>query len=202
MNTYLRATLNARDVRSAYNILNEYRLLGEAALEHNDIELAIDIAEYIQFYGQTAFSMQLAFLLETAAYDLCMMIEQASRQGAPCHDRLLGIFLELDREPDADGSPQEASLRGVRKAQIKLATHYLTLETAEGVAYARRIHRDMRLEKRERLSSIRLELERVQDPEYWEVSDRGINYEWLAPERRARLATFFAWFDEDAERSA
>ena len=31
MNTYLRATLNARDVRSAYNILNEYRLLGAAA---------------------------------------------------------------------------------------------------------------------------------------------------------------------------
>jgi len=199
LNTYLRATLNARDVRSAYNLLNEYRLLGEAALAHNDTELAVDVAEYIQFYGQTAFGMQLAFLLETAAYDLCMLIEQASDRGSICHDRLLGIFLELDREPDADGSPQEASLRGVRKAQIKLATHYLGLGTAEGEAYARRIHADMRLEKRERLTSIRLELERVQDSEYWEVSDRGINFEWLPPERRARLATFFGWFDEGTD---
>ncbi len=199
MNTFLRATLNARDVRSAYNLFNEYRLLGEAGLEHNEIELTIEVAEYIKFYGQTAFGMQLAFLLETAAYDLCMLIEQASERGSICHDRLLAIFLELDREPDADGSPQEASLRGVRKAQIKLATHYLSLETPEGDVYARRIHQDMRLEKRERLTSIRLELERVQDSEYWEVSDRGINFEWLPPDRRARLATFFGWFDSEDE---
>ncbi len=195
LNTYLRATLNARDVRSAYNLLNEYRLLAEAGLVHEDTELVVEIAEYIKFYGQTAFGMQLAFLLETAAYDLCMLIEQASFRGSIAHDRLLAIFLELDREPDADGTPQEASLRGVRKAQIKLATHYLGLDTEEGTAYARRIHDDMRLEKRERLTSIRHELERVQDSEYWEVSDRGINFEWLPPERRARLATFFGWFE-------
>ena len=29
MNTYLRATLNARDVRTAYNVLNQYRQLAE-----------------------------------------------------------------------------------------------------------------------------------------------------------------------------
>ena len=32
MNSYLRATLNARDVRTAYNVLNQYRLLVEAML--------------------------------------------------------------------------------------------------------------------------------------------------------------------------
>ena len=32
MNTYLRAALNARDVRTAYNVLNQYRQLAEALL--------------------------------------------------------------------------------------------------------------------------------------------------------------------------
>jgi fumarate reductase subunit D len=195
LNTYLRATLNARDVRSAYNLLNEYRLLAEAALQHGDHDLVVEIANHIKFYGQTAFSMQLAFLLETAAYDLCSLIEQASLSQAGCHDRLLGIFLELDREPDADGGHQETSLRGVRKAQIKLATHYLCRGTAVDTRYARRIFEDMHFEKRDRLGSIRAELERVQDAEYWEVSDRGINFEWLPPDRRAVLSTFFGWFE-------
>ena len=32
MNTYLRAALNARDVRTAYNVLNQYRQLAESLL--------------------------------------------------------------------------------------------------------------------------------------------------------------------------
>ncbi len=192
LNTYLRATINARDVRSAYNLLNEYRVLAEDGLERGHDELVIDMASYITFYGQLAFSMNLAFLLETAAYDLCSLLERASDEQAGVHDALLAIFLDVDREPDADANLQEASLRGVRKAQIKLATHYLVRGDEQ---HARRIFDDMKLEKPERMRSIRAELERVEEAEYWEVSDRGINFEWLAPERRATLDTFFGWFD-------
>ena len=191
LNTYLRATINARDVRSAYNLLNEYRVLAEEALTGGEHQLVLDLAEYIKFYGQLAFNMNLAFLLETAAYDLCTLLERASEGPAPCHDELLTVFLDVDREPEADANSQEASLRGVRKAQIKLATHYLA--TAR-VDEARRIFHDMQAEKPERMRSIRAELERVEEAEYWEVSDRGINFEWLAPERRAQLDTFFGWF--------
>ena len=191
LNTYLRATINARDVRSAYNLLNEYRVLAEEALDAGDHALVLDLANYIKFYGQLAFGMNLAFLLETAAYDLCTLLERASDSGASSHDELLTIFLDVDREPEADANSQEASLRGVRKAQIKLATHYLAVGRQ---ADARRIFQDMHAEKPERMRSIRAELERVEEAEYWEVSDRGINFEWLAPERRAQLDTFFGWF--------
>ena len=143
-----------------------------------------------KFYGQLAFTMQLAFLLETAAFDLCMLLEAAHARGAGCHDRLLGVFLELDREPEGDRT-QEASLRGVRKAQVRLATCYLA---ANDEPHARRIWEDMRSEQPERLRSIRAELERVEAQEYWEVSDRGINFEWLPPARRATLERFFGWF--------
>ncbi|MCB9679203.1 MAG: DUF2254 domain-containing protein [Alphaproteobacteria bacterium] len=192
LNTYLRASLNAHDVRTSYNLLNEYRVLAEDFLEVGDYDRLMEVAVHIRFYGQLAFAMNTGFILEVAAYDLCSLLERVHVNKLECHDHMLvGIFLELDREPEG-GKTQEASLRGVRKAQIKLATHYL----AHGdEASARRIFRDMRGERRERIQSIRAELEAVTDQEYWEVSDRGINFEWLPPERRAELPRFFSWFD-------
>ena len=191
LNTYLRNAINARDVRSVYNLLNDYRLVAEHALEHDADETVLQVAGFIKFYGQLAFTGQLAFLLETAAFDLCMLLEAAHARNANCHDRLLGVFLDVDREPEGDRT-QEASLRGVRKAQVRLATCYLR---ASDEPHARRIWEDMRSEQPERLRSIRAELERVETQEYWEVSDRGINFEWLPPDRRATLARFFGWFD-------
>ena len=192
MNTYLRAALNTRDVRTAYNLMNEYRVLAEAFLEEGAFDRVTELAVHIRFYGQLAFAMNTGFILETAAYDLCALLEKVHARDAACHDHLLlAVFLELDREPEG-GKTQEASLRGVRKAQIKLATHYLVTGDDD---HARLIFRDMRGERRERIDSIRAELEAVTDQEYWEVSDRGINFEWLPPERRAELPRFFSWFD-------
>ncbi len=193
LNTYLRAALNSRDVRTAYNLMNEYRVLAEEFLEAEAYERVVELAVHLRFYGQLAFSMNIGFILETAAYDLCALIERVHAVGAPCHAYLLvDVFLELDREPEG-GKIQETSLRGVRKAQIKLATHYLAAGDEE---HARRIFRDMQGERWERIASIRAELEAVTEPEYWEVSDRGINFEWLPPERRAMLPRFFAWFED------
>jgi len=194
LNTYMRAAINGRDVRSAYNLMNEYRLLGEAMIENNRGDEAVRVAEHMKFYGQLAFGANIAFILESAAYDLCGLLEFAFHQGATSHDALLEIFLDVDREPDEDEHAQEASLRGVRKAQIKLATYYLANTSTR---YARSVHEDMRKENPVRMQSILEELEAVHDAEYWEVSDRGINFEWLSPERRKQLPLFYSWFEED-----
>jgi hypothetical protein len=197
LNTYMRAAVNAHDVRTAYNLLNEYRELAEYALGRGQGALAIELAERMRFYGQLAFGAQLGFVLESAAYDLCQLLELAHATRAPEHDRLLAIFLELDREPEARS--MEASLRGVRKAQIKLATYYLSKGEEK---LARRICHDMRGEPPARLASIKAELQSVIDAEFWEVSDRGINFEWLAPERRAHLETFYRWLNEGSGLTA
>lgn len=190
-NTYFRACINAKDVRSAYNLMNEYRGLAEALLEDGHHDEVLDAARRFQFYGQLAFHRHLGFIQETVAYDLCVVIERAHRLGAPVHDELLAILLELDREPE-QGSTQEASLRGVRKAQIKLATYYLQSDQTN---YAQRIWDDMAHETRARLFSIREEILAVSDAEYWEVSDRGIHFDFLDPELRPHLDHFFEWFD-------
>ncbi len=188
LNTYMRAALNTRDQKSAYNLMNEYRLLGEALVSMKRTDEVLLIAERLKFYGQLAFKMKLPFILETVAYDMCTLLERAA--GEPCEDRLLGVFLDVDRAAE-DDQAQEASLRGVRKAQVKLATWYL----AQGRALlAKRIHDDMRNEPIVRLEAIHRELKSVVDSEFWEVSDRGVNFEYLPPERRAKLDEFFASF--------
>src|SRR6185295_14020090 len=129
MNTYLRAALNARDVRTAYNVLNQYRQLAESLLAARSAwpqGVLVEIAGHFKYYARLAHGIGLAFVTETAAYDMCPLCEMASALEAQCHDRLLGVFLEIDREPETQA--EEHALRGVRKAQAKLASYYLLHE--------------------------------------------------------------------------
>lgn len=188
-NTYLRATVNARDVRTAYNVFNQYRLLGEECLRMGLGARTLELARYFKYYGQIAFQMELPFVLETAAYDLCTLNELAFDLGAGEREELLHIFLQVDKE--GEGATQEASLKGVRKAQVKLATYYL-LRGDE--ASARKVFHDMRQEQPARLASIRDELLAVTSSQFWEITDRGKNFDYIPPERKEKLLVFFEWF--------
>jgi uncharacterized membrane protein len=190
-NTYLRATVNARDVRTAYNVLQQYRLLGERALRHESGGRAVEIGRYFKYYGLVGFHATLPFVLETVAYDLCALNEMAFDMRSPARRELLRIFLEVDKESESD--IQEVSLRGVRKAQVKLATYYLVHGDEP---LAREIYKDMERERRDRLASIRDELLGVRSSEFWEISDRGVNFDYLEPERKEKLLEFFSWFPD------
>jgi hypothetical protein len=50
----------------------------------------------------------------------------------------------------------------------------------------------MRGEKPERLASIRRELAAVNEKEFWEVTDRGVNFDYLDDTRKEKLDEFFA----------
>lgn len=188
-NTYLRATVNARDVRTAYNVLNQYRLLAERCLDVDDGARAVAIARHFKYYGLAAYTQKLAFILETAAYDLCTLNEIAYEKDSKATDALLRLFLEVDKESESE--EQEASLRGVRKAQVKLATFYLLRDDERR---ARQIFRDMEHERPERLASIRDELLGIHTKEFWEISDRGVNFDYLTPDEKRMLIVFFDWF--------
>lgn len=190
-NTYLRATVNAKDVRTAYNVLNQYRLLAERTLPYKEGKYALEIARYFKYYGGVSFNVKLPFILETAAYDLCALNELAYEQDSPCARELLRIFLQVDRESESE--VQETSLRGVRKAQVKLATFYL-MKGEETLA--REVFEDMSSERPERLASIRNELLAIESPEFWEISDRGVNFDYLPPKRKRRMLQFFGWFGD------
>jgi hypothetical protein len=193
-NTYLRSSINGRDVRTAYNVFHQYRQLAEGVMASHLATETASIAQHFKYYGQIANSAGLSFVTETAAYDLARLCEVAHREGYPYEEQLLQVLLEVDKAPETEA--EEKSLRGVRKAQLKLATFYLTAGRED---LARRIWQDMEEERPHRLASIRQELLAVRDKDFWEVVDRGHNFDYLDDARKDQLSTFFSWFEKPAQ---
>ncbi len=188
MNSFLRATLNARDVRTAYNVMNQYRLLVEGLIRHGNGDLALEGVRHMTYYGHVSFDMKLVFVTETVAYDVSSLCQQAHDQGAAEEEQMLEHFLNLDRPLRSQA--QESALIGVRKAQVKLAAYYLS--KGEDTK-AKQIADDMAQEPRARLEQVRSSLETVTSKDFWEIIDRGRNFEYMPPEQRATLPKFFAW---------
>ncbi len=189
-NSYLRDAINARDQRSAYYVLQQYRILCERLLGAGRGDLAREVAEHFRYYGQLGYTQGQPFLLAVVAYDLSLVVEYAVETEREEADALLALFLEVDRESETP--EQEERLREVRRAQVQLATFFL----ARGEeAPARRIFADMEHERRERIAAVREELGAEAPAQFWEFTDRGINFSYLSPERRAHLSQFFSWFE-------
>jgi hypothetical protein len=186
MNSYLRATINAKAVRTAYNVLNQYRQLVEAMIRRGEDELAADAVGHMIYYGRTSYDLQLGFVTETVAYDVGVLCELAHQQGGR-DAAMLTAFLELDQPLRA--RRQESALVGIRKAQVKLACYYLEAGAADRAA---RIADDLRAEPAERLRTIRDQLERVDSKDFWEIIDRGRNFEFMPEPQRKQMAPFFA----------
>jgi hypothetical protein len=187
-NSYLRVTLNAKDVRTTYNVLNQYRKFLETLLRKGKHKAALVGAKHLKYYGLVGFEMSLSFVTETVAYDLAAVAQVGAEVGSPVEQDLLKDFLELDRAPFVRG--QERALLGVRKAQVKLAAYYLASGQEER---ARAIALDMHDEPPERLIAVFRELGNVESKEFWEIIDRGRNFEYMPDEHRVQLATFFGW---------
>jgi hypothetical protein len=141
------------------------------------------------YYGHVSFDMKLTFVTETVAYDVSSLCQYANEVGAPEEAEMLDEFLELDRPLRVRS--QEKALLGVRKAQVKLAAYYLA-HGNEGKA--RTICADMRDEPADRLLHIHEQLERVESKDFWEIIDRGRNFEFMPEEQRRQLKVFFSWF--------
>jgi hypothetical protein len=191
MNSYLRAALNARAVRTAYNVMNQYRLMVESMIKGGADDTALDGVRHMIYYGRTSYDMQLGFVTETVAYDVSALCEFTHAQNnLGLADKMLAMFLELDQPLRL--KRQESGLQGIRKAQIKLACYYL----AAGIEdRATRIAADMAGEDRERLRSIREQLIRVESKKYWEITDRGHNFDYMPPRQKEQMERFFAMLD-------
>lgn len=185
-NSYLRTTINARDARTSYVLMNQYRLLAERLLRMDLPDESVRVARYLGEYGQIAHKMGLSFLLETAAYDVTQLIEQALQERSPALDPLLDCLLQLDLEIREE--QQEESLLGVRRAQMQLATLFLQMQDQ---ARADRIIEDLRGERPERLERLRQGMMTDDRSQFWEIMDRGVNFGYLAPERRPFLQDLF-----------
>src|SRR5262249_35477901 len=88
-NPYLRATLNKQQVRTAYNVFNQYRQLAESAIAAGETLRVGEIGFYFKYYGQIAHGLDLGFVTETVAYDMATLCELTYAAHSPSHDHVL-----------------------------------------------------------------------------------------------------------------
>ena len=185
-NSYLRVSIRANDIRAAYYVFDQYRGLAEHALHRGDRERLLRITTHLHEYGDFACDLGHPFLLEVIAWDIATLIEQAKTSLPEEVDPLLDRFLSVDRKGEVGEDPEK--LAGVRRIQIQLATFFL-LQDDE--TRALRIAADLRDEDPKRLAAIRRSLEDERREQYWEFTDRGVNFAYLPPDQRAQLPRFF-----------
>ncbi len=180
-NTFLRLTLNRRDGRSVFVILDHYRTFAEGLCEHRP-DLALEVAYYFQYYAQAARELGMTFVVEVAAHDLGRLVRYAWDRRAANREKLLERFLAFD--DNLEGEP----IAGLKKAQAILAGYFLLHGMGEQV---RQIGRSMGLLKPSFLRAIEDDLAHVKRERYWEVNDRGSNYDYVPEDHRAKIAEFF-----------
>ena len=149
-----------------------------------------EIAGHFSYYAQLAHGMGLGFVTETAAYDLAALCERAfdARRRLP---RPPARGLPGDRQGAGDDRRGE---RAARRAQGAGQARDATTSCAARRRARARIFEDMAHESPERLRSIRDELLAIDGKDFWEVVDRGTNFDYLDDARKAKLREFFGWF--------
>ncbi len=197
-NTLLRSSINNQDVRSCFNLFNQYKLFGQKLIQAKQEELYISIAGYFKYYGLLAINTKnMAFILETAAHDLCYLNKLAYSKGLDKKKEVLGIILNMEKSLEGETGP---SLRkGIRKAQIILSCFYLSQNTKESRRIAKLIFDDIldevdRDSGYNRIFDIIKELKYVK-AEFWEIIDRGLNIDYIPPEQKKHLMKFLEWLN-------
>ena len=185
-NTYIRHGLNARNVRAVYNILYEYRRLAVEVYRWN-AEAGRRVVEHLVYYGRTANDLGMPFVTVTCAHDVRVICQEIYGDHSGEVDELLKLFLTLDQP--SEHKSEEVALIGVRKAQSILGAFFLQQSNKP---LTELIRRDMRHENRARLTAIRDEILAVKERKFWEITDRGHNFDYVDDELRPHLDAFFA----------
>lgn len=186
-NSFLRAALNARDARAGYHLSYQYALLADAALESRP-DRALEITHRIAYYGETALESGVYWMAVAAAQDLRTLAEASVTRGTPhettahIHEELLDL-LRLASAKDAPVSPM------LEKAVIALGAFHLDAGRGE---LAGDLARGLASAEPDHLSKLADELAAVTEPQFWELTDRVVNFEYVEEPARARLGDFVA----------
>jgi len=175
--SFLRATINARDVRSAYHVLYQYRLLGEALLEDAPDTVG-EMAQRLAYYAGVVVQAGLDFVAETIAYDLGTLCHKAHEKRSAAFEPAMGALASLPHKNLA-GQP----LRGVHKASLILAAW---LELAEDTRGAALLAPVKGLDPGVR-AGVFSDLLDKPPQRFWEVTDRLVNFDYTPPEVRVAL---------------
>ena len=184
-NTFARLALNNNDRTVLYNIFYQYRLFAESLLSKND-GLSRRIARHIRYYGTLAEKLGQEYVLETSLYDIMMLVQAACEKKTANHAVLLEDFL---------GMYDDAAKSGNNKLVFNLEKRYLMLA---GFYMLKNERSSADLIKRKlqtagpRIKDMEAQIMKVDDPDFWEVTDRIINFDYVDEAQKDGIRKFVA----------
>lgn len=184
-NTFLRISLNDQNQRAMFNLFYQYKLLASSVMEYNE-GLTQKIFFYFKYYGQEGLMKGIWFILYNAAFDLGEMVATAYDKKLKNFRQLLFIFMEL--EDILDKKKDWLARMGVRKSQLILAAYLYSKNERELLQI---VVDDLKNDSFEMLIKWRDMLLAVKDKKFWEITDRGINFEYIDEEQKKALELFY-----------
>jgi hypothetical protein len=186
-NTFLRAAINQGDVRAGYHVLYQYRLLADSVMDGHP-ELTLQIAHRLSYYGDAAGSGPLLWMSAAAAYDLRLLAESAQANGAneAVVGAIVGDVIDTVRRGESKHSP---ALPQLYKMTAALGAFFLHHGEPGLVRVLSEVLAGVPTDLLERVTA---ELIAVEDPVFWELTDRVVNFDYVEPEVRARLPELLA----------
>jgi hypothetical protein len=178
-NNYLREAIKRKDLLATYDLFYQYRLLACDLLQHP--ELLMRIAQYFRYYGEAAAVAGLEFVRQIIAFDLMCIVRHAYQKHSAAAPGLLQILLDLDHH--AANDPR----RLIVKAKVILGGFLLQNDLEKEAEPIKENLKGLPLAV---LSTIEHDLLTLTEHSFWEVTDRQVNFEWVAPECRGSLRSF------------
>jgi hypothetical protein len=189
-NTFLRAAINQGDTRSGYHVLYQYRLLADTAMATHPT-IGLEIADRLSYYGDAAAGGPLLWMSAAAAYDLRILAENSHRRGAEraITSTVVEKLIDTVARAEAKRSP---ALVQLYKTVAALGAFFLL---AGDVELARRLRSEIDRVPGATREQIQRELAAVEDPVFWELTDRVVNFDYVEPDVRTALPAFLGPVD-------
>lgn len=188
-NTFIRVSLNDLNQRAIFNLYYQYRLLAESIFDY-DINLSQKIIFYFKDYGEIALKQKnLPFVMYNAAFDMGTMVAKAHDKKLSNIKDILLTFMEL--EDKVDKQKDIFALMGIRKSQLILAAYLISRGDRSLLPI---IVEDFKQDTFSFLIQLRDSLLAVKDKKYWEITDRGYNFEYIDEEQKGYLIQFYEEF--------
>jgi hypothetical protein len=178
LNSFLREAIKKKENAQVYAVIYNYKSLIRRLIDDRP-DAVVELTRHQRYYAEFARLQGLPFSYELISYELAELAEIAYESGSPAAAALLAAVLEFE---GVDGSA------GLVKSRAILAAYLLECGRTEELA---RIESSLRGVPHALLYKARRGLLETTDPVFWEVTDRGIDMDYLAPERRERVATVF-----------
>jgi hypothetical protein len=155
-------------------LLHQYGLLADAAFEARPA-IRLEIAHRIAYYGDTAISVDVLWMAVAAAQDLRTPAEVAGRRGLPgettaqLQEELRTLVGRATRQASDAANLLQKAVLALGASHLANANEQLARALADGLAALG-------------ISSWQqhvAELEAVIEPQFWELTDRVLNFEFV-----------------------